>query len=275
MAPTSRGPSKVRNLENKPARGAPGFNKLSGEYTIRTDDIQKRQNDLLGIASNLLPKFGPNWHKHGLVTLKVEALARILYYNELYQKIVNVPGVICEFGVQWGATLTQLINLRAIYEPFNQSRIIYGFDTFEGFPSVTQEDGGFSNVGDYSSVDGYASVLDQILTLQESFSPNAHVRKFGLVVGDAATSIDGWLRDHPHAIVSMAIFDMDLYKPTKAVLKKIMPRLTKGSLLVFDELNCALFPGETSALDEVVGINNLRLRRTPLQPYCAWAVYGE
>ena len=68
---------------------------------------------------------------------------------------------------------------------------------------------------------------------------------------------------------------MDLYKPTKNVLELILPRLTKGSLLVFDELNSETFPGETRAVIEVLGLNNLRLRRNPNQPICAWAVFGE
>ena len=252
-----------------------GIQKVDGEYTSRTDDAQLRHKKLFDFTQSLLPKYGTNWHRHGLTTLKVEALARILYYNELYQKVINVPGFICEFGVQWGATLTELTNLRSIYEPFNASRVIYGFDTFEGFVSTTDKDGGFSSVGDYSSTRGYESVLEDILSLHESFAPLAHTKKYELIKGDASITIDQWLSKNPHAIISMAIFDMDLYEPTRIVLKKILPRLTKGSLLVFDELNCSHFPGETSALNEVVGVNNLRLRRTPLQPYSAWAVFGE
>lgn len=250
-----------------------GFRKVNGEYTSRPAGVEDRHKELMELTQQLIPSFGSNWHKHGLVTLKVEALARVVYYHNLYKEIIDVPGVICEFGVQWGATLAELINLRSIYEPFNQSRMVYGFDTFEGFPSVSAADGGFSKKGDYSSLDQYETILDRILGLHESFAPNAHIKKFGLIKGDATQTIDGWLEANPHAIISMAIFDMDLYEPTKVVLQKILPRLTKGSLLVFDELNCALFPGETSALSEVIGLNKLRLRRTPLQPYCSWAVY--
>jgi len=68
---------------------------------------------------------------------------------------------------------------------------------------------------------------------------------------------------------------MDVYKPTKDVLESIVPRLTKGSLLVFDELNAEIFPGETRAVDEILGLNNIRLRHNPHQPLCAWAVFGE
>jgi hypothetical protein len=46
-------------------------------------------------------------------------------------------------------------------------------------------------------------------------------------------------------------------------------------LLVFDELNCGYFPGETRAVQEVLGLNNITLKRHPHQSYCAWAVFGE
>ncbi|MHB8544611.1 MAG: TylF/MycF/NovP-related O-methyltransferase [Leptospirales bacterium] len=249
--------------------------KRSREFTERTDDAQNINDELLKIQVRLLPKFGQNWHRHSLVGLKVEALARILYYADLYKKIINVPGVICEFGVQWGATLTELINLRSIYEPFNHSRTIYGFDTFEGFTSLSGKDGGYSSVGDYSSTKQYEETLQEILKLHESAAPMAHIEKFKLIKGDASVTVDAWLKENPHAIVSMAIFDMDLFKPTSDVLEKIVPRLTKGSLLVFDELNCKYFPGETIALREVIGTNNLRLQRTPIQPFCSWAIWGD
>ena len=188
---------------------------------------------------------------------------------------METPGVICEFGVHWGATLAELINLRGIYEPFNSSRTIIGFDTFEGFLPPSHNDGGNSSAGDYSSVEGFEKILDEVLSLHESFSPLNHNKKFELVKGDAAVTIDAWLEENPHAIIAMAIFDMDLFDPTVSVLKKIIPRLTKGSILVFDELNCKAFPGETLALDKVMGLNNIKLHKSKLQPYASWIEYGE
>src|SRR5579872_2975245 len=79
--------------------------KRGTEFTARTDEAQSVNDRLLELQTSLLPRYGPNWHRHGVVALKVEAIARLLYYAELYKFILNVPGVICEFGVQWGATL--------------------------------------------------------------------------------------------------------------------------------------------------------------------------
>ena len=249
--------------------------KISGEFTQQSLDEQSRDGGLFDLTQGNLRKYGNQWNIHNLVSLKRQSLSRILYYNEIYQKIVEVPGVICEFGVQWGASLAQLINFRGIYEPFNHTRKIFGFDTFEGFPDVESKDGGFSSAGDYATTAGYEEELEKILTLHESFSPIPHIKKFELIKGDASKTIGPWLDGNPHAIIAMAIFDMDLCKPTKDVLEAIIPRLTRGSLLVFDEANCAHLPGETVALREVLGLNNLSLRRFRHQSYCAWAVFGE
>jgi hypothetical protein len=249
--------------------------KLAGEFTQQSNTERDNIQRLFDIQKEILPRFGPQWNIHQTVFLRRQALSRLIYYYELYQKIIDVPGVICEFGVQWGASLATLINLRGMLEPFNYSRVIYGFDTFEGFAQVDEKDGGFSTKGDYATLDRYHEVLSEIIRIHESFSPIPHLKKFELIKGDASETLPPWLEQNPHAIVAMAILDMDVYKPTRDVLQKILPRLTKGSVLVFDEVNCRHFPGETEAVAEVIGLNNLKLRRFPHQPFCAWAVFGE
>lgn len=246
-----------------------------GELVYTSNEKSRNTAELKNITSQILSYSGEAWNRHTLASLQVGSIARVLYYADLYKKIIDVPGVICEFGVHWGAGMSLLLNMRSIFEPFNQSRIIHGFDTFTGFPSVDDNDGVIANAGDYASMENYENTLAKLLHIHESFAPMSGLKKHGLIKGDVSETIDAWLADNSHAIISMAIFDMDLYKPTKDVLQKILPRLTRGSLLVFDELNCEFFPGETRALDEVLGLNNLRLYRTPLQPHCAWAVYGE
>ena len=250
--------------------------KIEGEFNQRSDVEVVNDKRLYEIAQARYAHggFGSQWNYHSLVFMKRQVLSRVLYLDQLYRKIIDVPGVICEFGVHWGATMTTLCNLRGIYEPFNHSRRIHGFDTFSGFVDVDAADGGFSNAGDYSTSAGYEVELDHLLGLHESFSPVSQIQKYELVKGDVTQTLPGWLEANPHAIVSMAVFDMDIYKPTKTALELILPRLIKGSILVFDELNCPHFPGETTAVQEVLGLNNIRLKRFPHQPYCAWAEFG-
>jgi len=263
------------NLLNDDSSAISSSKKVGLEWTQSSDQEQDSNNRLLEITKTLLPIYGQGWNRCNILSLRRQSISRILYYDELYKKILDVPGVICEFGVQWGVTLAQLIAFRGIYEPYNHSRKIYGFDTFQGFPEIHQKDRGFSSVGDYSVNPEHFDLLEEILTIHESYSPLSHIKKFALVKGDASLTINSWLEENPHAVISMAIFDMDIYKPTRDVLESILPRLVKGSLLVFDELNAETFPGETMAVNEVLGLNNLRLRHNPNQPLCAWAVFGD
>jgi len=249
--------------------------KKNSEWHTKAEVTQKNLQTLLDRKTKLLAQYGVNWPNHSLNTFPIGSLARILYLNEIYSKILDVPGVICEFGVQWGAGIAQLINLRSTYEPHNISRKIIGFDTFTGFKDIDPQDGGYSNKHDYKTIENYKDILEEILLLHESFAPQSHIKKFALVDGDASITIDHWLEENPHAVISMAIFDMDVYRPTKDVLKKILPRLTRGSLLVFDELNCEVFPGETIAVQETIGLNNIKLRKTRFQPFSSYAVYGD
>jgi hypothetical protein len=248
---------------------------IGGEFTQRSSDEGARDEQLRELATNRLASgtFGAQWNYHFSLFMKRQVVSRILYLDHLYQKIVPIPGVILEFGVHWGATISVLANLRGIYEPYNHSRTIYGFDTFSGFPGISDQDGGFSKEGDYSTSDGYESELDRILGIHESFSPISQIKKFELIKGDVADTLPRFLEENPHAVVAMAIFDMDLYEPTKQALELITPSLTKGSLIVFDELSCRHFPGETQAVREVIGLNNLKLRRVPNQPFCAYAEF--
>jgi hypothetical protein len=192
--------------------------------------------------------------------------------HELYQKIVSVHGVIMEFGVRWGQNLALYQSFRGMYEPFNYNRKLIGFDTFEGFPSVDKKDGSSVNVGDYSVTKNYVDYLKAILDYHEAESPLAHMKKYSLEVGDASVTIVDFLKRHPETIVSLAYFDFDIYKPTKDCLEAILPHLTKGSILAFDELNFDKFPGETLALREVIGLSKYRIQRSPLNPLCSYLI---
>ena len=59
----------------------------------------------------------------------------------------------------------------------------------------------------------------------------------------------------------LAYFDFDIYEPTQKCLKQLMGHVTKGSVIGFDELNLAQFPGETIAFKEILGTQNYRILR--------------
>jgi hypothetical protein len=195
---------------------------------------------------------------------KRQDVTRMLFMHELYEKILDVHGSIFEFGVRWGQDMALFETFRGIHEPFNHNRKIVGFDTFSGFPSVDAKDGAAAIVkaGSYAVTRGYQEYLEQVLDCHERESPVSHIRKYELVAGDATKTIDEYLTRHPETILALAYFDFDVYEPTKKCLQAILPHLTRGSVIGFDEINVAAFPGETLALREVLGLSRHKIRRS-------------
>uniref|UniRef100_UPI004049C87F crotonobetainyl-CoA--carnitine CoA-transferase n=1 Tax=Flavobacterium sp. TaxID=239 RepID=UPI004049C87F len=196
--------------------------------------------------------------------VKRQDLTKQLFLNDIYQKIINVHGVIMEFGVRWGQNLVTLNNLRGIHEPFNYSRKIIGFDTFSGFEKVDIKDGNHEIIkkGAFSVTENYEEYLQKILNYHENECPLSHIKKNSLVKGDAIVTLEKYLSEHPETIIAFAYFDFDVYEPTMKCLELIKPYLTKGSIIGFDELNDPQFPGETVALRETLGLNNVAIKRS-------------
>ena len=195
--------------------------------------------------------------------LNSKTLSRILFMDFLYRQAIDVQGVIMDFGARWGQNMSLFASLRGIYEPYNRHKKIIGFDTFSGFPSVSEKDGNSEMIskGNVSVTSDYLPYLDKLMQCQESDNPLGHIKKYDFVVGDACVGIGDYLTKYPETIVALAFFDFDLYEPTKACLEAIRPRLVKGSVLGFDELNDHDSPGETAALMETFGLNNVKLKR--------------
>jgi len=207
--------------------------------------------------------------------IRRQNLSRILFMNDLYKKILDIQGVIFEFGVFWGQNLALFESFRGMYEPYNYTRKIVGFDTFDGFTNIHEKDGKSEIVqkGAYSTTKGYDEYLCKVLQHHESISPISHIQKYELVKGDATKTIKTYLGENPETVIAFAYFDFDVYEPTKACLEAILPHLTKGAIIGFDELNFHAFPGETMAFDEVLGINRHKIYRDRNNPVPSYIVY--
>ena len=196
----------------------------------------------------------------------VRSLKRLLYLNELYRQILPVHGVIMQFGVRWGRDVAAFDAFRTIYEPYNISRLVIGFDTFEGFPSVHAKDGehGMMVEGGLATSEGFMGELQGLLAARRGLDPLPQLERCRLVQGDVTGTLPAYLKDNPGTIVALAHFDLDLYAPTRASLEALRPYLTRGSVVAFDELNSTLSPGETEALREAWGLDRYAIRRSPL-----------
>ena len=200
-------------------------------------------------------------------------LTRFLALYELFKKIFHVKGSIIECGVFRGFGLMSWACISAILEPVNLTRRIYGFDTFKGFPSINEEDKGrVSNIkkGDLGS-DSFKE-LQNIIKIYNQNRFLGHVNKIELIKGDVTKTIPEFIKKNSHLVVSLLFLDFDLFEPTKIAIENFYPRMPKGSIIAFDELDNPLWPGETSALLKTVGINKLKIRRLDFDPYIGYAI---
>lgn len=250
-----------------------GIEKIGNELTSRSEE-QTRKNDILrDILLKTIPSLGGKWDVHLPLFLTAPSLARILWLDQVYRLGLDVQGSVVEFGSQWGASFNIFNLLKIIHEPWNASRHILSFSIFEqGFNEIAKQDGSSAKVGDYSTSDGWDKVLEKIIEINTGSNGIQSCKKFEINAGDATVTIRNWLKKNPHAIFSHVHFDMDVYKPTKEVLAMIMDKVPIGGVIIFDELNCEAFPGETVAVDEVLGLKNIKLVKTKYQPYSSYFI---
>jgi hypothetical protein len=200
-------------------------------------------------------------------------ITRFLALYEIFKRIVPIKGSIVECGVNRGFGVMSWAKFSAILEPVNLTRRVYGFDTFAGFPSVAEKDRAHST-GAPRTGDLAASDYDEILELAHNHDATrflGHIPKVDLIKGDATKTIPAFVETHPHLIVSLLYLDFDLYEPTKMALEHFVPRMPKGAIIAFDELDNPLWPGETLAMLEAFRNKPLRLERMPFDPYISFA----
>jgi Methyltransferase domain len=200
-------------------------------------------------------------------------LKRFLSMYEVFKRILGVKGSVIECGVYHGFSVMAWAKLSSILEPENLTRRIYGFDTFGGFPSIHANDGAGSETakaGDFDS-DNYEELLELIREYdRDRFL--GHIPKVELIRGDATATIPEFIEHHSHLLVSLLFLDFDLYEPTKVALEHFLPRMPRGAILAFDELDNPIWPGETRALLNSLPINRLKLERLDWDPYISFAV---
>lgn len=223
--------------------------------------IFERSTDPVEVRLENFPKY-----------VRRQQLKRFLAMYELFKRSLPVKGSVIECGVFRGFGLMSWAKLSTILEPENLTRRIYGFDTFSGFPNVAEKDVGGAGVARPGGLS--AGSYDELLALVEEYDRDrflGHIPKVELVKGDISVTIPDFLASHPHLLVSLLFIDCDLFEPTKAALEAFVPRMPKGAILAFDELDNPIWPGETLAVLETLGMRGLKLQRLEWDPYIAFA----
>ena len=222
--------------------------------------IESSQQNAVGIAANF-PVYANR-----------QDVNRFLALHELFKLQLPVKGSIVECGVFTGSSLFSFAHFSGIYEPANYHREIVGFDTFEGFPIWSAEDEFDPSRGIFKpSIDSFFELSEATKAFQKNHYLEG-VDKIRLIKGNVIETIPEFLINNKHFICSMLYLDLDVYEPTKVAIQSFLPRMPKGSVLVFDEIHNSHWPGETQALVDTVGISNLEIRNFPFNPNISYAI---
>jgi hypothetical protein len=200
-------------------------------------------------------------------------LKRFLAMYEIFKLVLPVKGSIVECGVFKGFGVMSWAKLSTMLEPENLTRRIYGFDSFVGFPNFTEKDTNPVAAPQIGAL--HADSYDELVALIEEYDRDrflGHIDKVHLIKGDVVETIPEFLAAHPHLMVSLLFLDLDLYEPTKLTIEAFLPRMPKGAVIAFDELDNPMWPGETLALLESIGIGRLQIRRLEWDPYIGFAI---
>lgn len=155
-----------------------------------------------------------------MITLNIRQAGVLTYLYRLFGVINNIEGSIVECGVGKGQSFLYL-NFHAFWEKKN--RMVWGLDSFEGFPEPAEEDAGPRNPqkGEWSDT----SERDMWRLLRDSGLPDDWLRSnVRIVKGFFEKSLSEY-RGGPIAFLHI---DADLYESYREALTVLYPLVVRG-----------------------------------------------
>jgi len=181
-----------------------------------------------------------DWMEHFTSYIGHMSLSRVLGLYELYKKTLGISGHIGEIGIYKGASFFLFAKLIKIFESESLTQV-HGFDWFQGT--------GDDDIEMKIEQGGYQQSYQEIINLnkKQGFENLAFIHKM-----DVVEELEEFLNDHLHLQFKLFFLDAGTHKVVKKVLPLIWERITPGGIVVFDQYNHELSPGETLAVREVL-----------------------
>jgi hypothetical protein len=168
------------------------------------------------------------------------SLSRTLGLYELYKKTLGLAGHVGEVGIYKGASLFLFAKLVRIFEPEALTQV-HGFDWFQG--SGDDDIEMKVEKGSYKASFEKVRRLIQIQDLDRI----VFVHKI-----DVVSQIRAFFDEHQHLQFKMFFLDAGFHNVVRAALPVVWERLTPGGILILDQYNHELAPGETMAIRELL-----------------------
>ena len=176
------------------------------------------------------------------VAMDIAHLRVFHYLSRMYERIADVHGTVVECGVGTGQTF---LHLSCLAFEENKKRVVWGFNSFSGFPEPAPEDASERNPrkGEWSgtSPDDIKAILYRAGISREQVQDRTR-----LVEG----LFDATLRHYDASPIALLHIDVDLYRSYRDVLQTLFPYVVSNGLVLFDEYGETKWPGATQAIDE-------------------------
>lgn len=179
-------------------------------------------------------------------------LARFLSIHDRYRETLGLAGHVADVGVFKGSSLFFFAKVCKIYESMSITQV-HGFEWFRGnFPSDL--DGNKLLAGGGA---GSREALERMIALQDL---SDLVRLHDL---DLTKDLGTFGEEHPHLMFRLVLMDCGLYEVVSAALPFFWDRLVPGGLILFDQYNFDVAPGETLAVNEFFASKGQRIQTNP------------
>ena len=182
----------------------------------------------------------------------VDRLQKILSRYELFKKIINIPGDICECGVFKGAGIFTWVKLLKLFKPNNDFKVI-GFDFFENKSKTKLKYKLDKKVQAFHST-GAISQKDLFKKCEEW-----NFKNLKLYAGDVKKTTKKYARDSFGSRIALLYLDVDNYEGTLEILKNLYNKMAKGGVIAFDEY-ALQGHGESDAVDEFLSNKKIKLK---------------
>ena len=182
----------------------------------------------------------------------VDRLQKILSRYELFKKIINIPGDICECGVFKGAGIFTWVKLLKLFKPNNDFKVI-GFDFFENKSKaklkykLDKKEQAFHSIGAISQKDLFKKCEEW------------NFKNLKLYAGDVKKTTKKYARDSFGSRIALLYLDVDNYEGTLEILKNLYNKMAKGGVIAFDEY-ALQGHGESDAVDEFLSNKKIKLK---------------
>jgi hypothetical protein len=165
-------------------------------------------------------------------------IARFISLYEVYKMTLGVAGHVAEIGVYKGAGSLFFAKLMKLFEPASLT-LVHGFDWFQG-AKITDEE---KFVTDGECYEDYERVMKLIRA--QGLDNIVHLHNL-----DVTKDLAQFFTENSHLQFKLIFADCGIYDVVRSALEHFWPRLTSGGIMMFDQFNHEVAPGETRAIKE-------------------------